>query len=121
MFKFTFRASRINFRADVARTAGPILMDVLRRVRDEMRRRFTLPKSGKPGPFTRRSAKGEAPARQTGRLYNSIPVVQVTDFKAELTVNAPYAGYLENNLGRPFALVSVQSVVEQFRANRIGF
>ena len=119
MFRFVAQFRKPQFRADVAKGAGPVLFRLLEKVREEMRRRFTSPKSGRPGPFARRSAKGEAPARQTGRLYNAIPIVQVSDLKAELTVNAPYASFLEDRLNRPFALVSVESTVEMYRLNSL--
>lgn len=48
------------------------------------------------------SAKGEAPASDTGNLVNSIRAKEYSGLRAEVTARAKYSGYLEDDLDRPF-------------------
>jgi hypothetical protein len=108
-----------------------IIRKVLPAIRLEMQRRFKLPKSGKfysrgksqgggrafrGGGRYRASAKGEAPAIRSGRLFNSIKESYPDKLTGVITVDTHYAAYLEPPapLDRPFALVSVETVVERF-------
>ena len=100
-------------------------------IRLEMQRRFLLPKSGRfygrgkvqgggrafrGGGRYRASAKGEAPAVRSGRLFNSPKESYPDKLTGLLTIDAPYAAYLEPPapLDRPFALVSAETVAQRF-------
>lgn len=48
------------------------------------------------------SAKGQAPASDTGNLANSIRVNEKFGLSAEVIANAKYSGRLEDDLDRPF-------------------
>lgn len=52
----------------------------------------------------RASAKGQPPAIDTAKLYNSIAVQRVSEFRVRVAVNAEYAKFLEPpaRLDRPF-------------------
>lgn len=108
-----------------------IIRKALPSIRLEMQRRFKLPKSGRfysrgkaqgggrvfrGGGRYRASAKGEAPAIRSGRLFNSIKESYPDKLTGIITIDTPYAAYLEPPapLDRPFALVSVETVVERF-------
>lgn len=117
--------------------AGQVIRKVLPAMRLEMQRRFRLPKSGRfysrgqqqgggrafrGGGRYRASAKGEAPAIRSGRLFNSIKESYPNKLTGVITIDTPYAAYLEPPapLDRPFALVSVETVVERFN-QRLSF
>lgn len=108
-----------------------LIRKTLPAIRLEMQRRFRLPKSGKfyPRPKNagggrvfrgggryRASAKGEAPAIRSGRLFNSIKESYPDKLTGIITIDTPYAAYLEPpaTLDRPFALVSAETVVQRF-------
>lgn len=117
---------------------GKIIRKALPAIRLEMQRRFRLPKSGRfysrgksqgggrvfrGGGRYRASAKGEAPAVRSGGLFNSLSDInkkQVESYPDKLTgiltIGVPYASLLEPPapLDRPFALVSVETVVDRF-------
>ena len=113
--------------------ASKIIRRALPAIRLEMQRRFRLPKSGRfysrgksegggrvfrGGGRYRASARGEAPAIRSGRLFNSIRETYPTKTEGILTIDTPYAAYLEPpaKLDRPFALVSAETIVERFNA-----
>ena len=56
----------------------------------------------KPRRTHRASAKGQAPATDTGRLVNSIEVDEQIGLKARVIAGARYAGFLEEDLDRPY-------------------
>lgn len=117
--------------------AAKIIRRALPAIRLEMQRRFRLPKSGRfygrgkaqgggrvfrGGGRYRASAKGEAPAIRSGRLFNSIKESYPNKLTGIITIDTPYAAYLEPPapLDRPFALVSAETIVEQFN-QRLSF
>jgi hypothetical protein len=117
--------------------ASKIIRKALPAIRLEMQRRFRLPKSGRfysrgkaqgggrvfrGGGRYQASAKGEAPAIRSGRLFNSIKESYPDKLTGIITIDTPYAAYLEPPapLDRPFALVSAETVVEQFN-QRLSF
>lgn len=55
----------------------------------------------------RASAKGEAPASDTGNLVNSFRVIEKSGLKAIWEARAKYSGFLEEELDRPYIQVSV--------------
>lgn len=59
-------------------------------------------KKYRPRRTHKASAKGEAPATDTGNLVNSIKVNEQIGLKAQVQAGAKYAGYLEDDLDRPF-------------------
>jgi hypothetical protein len=64
----------------------------------------------------RASAKGEAPAVRSGRLFNSLKESYPDKLTGVLTIDTPYAAYLEPPapLDRPFALVSAETIASRF-------
>ncbi len=85
----------------------------LRALYGEIIQLANAPKSGRPGPFRQRSAIGESPAAQSGNLIRSIEShVESDGLTGTLTINAPYAGTLEDFLNRPIR----QPAVEGFLA-----
>lgn len=104
---------------------------ILPAIARESQRRFLLPESGRfysrgrkegggrafrGGSRYRASAKGEAPAVRSGRLFNSIKEEYPSKLTGVLTFDTPYSAYLEPPapLDRPFALVSAETVAAQF-------
>lgn len=113
--------------------ASKIIRKALPAIRLEIQRRFRLPKSGRfysrgksegggrafrGGGRYRASAKGEAPAIRSGRLFNSIKESYPKKTEGILTIDTPYAAYLEPPapLDRPFALVSAETIVDRFNS-----
>ncbi len=111
--------------------ASSVIHKAIPALKAEMQRRFLLPKSGKfysrgknqgggrafrGGGRYRASAKGEAPAVRSGRLFNSPKESYPDKLTGLLTIDAPYAAYLEPPapLDRPFALVSAETVAQRF-------
>jgi len=111
--------------------ASKVIRKAIPAIRDEMRRRFLLPKSGRfygrgkvqgggrafrGGGRYRASAKGEAPAVRSGRLFNSWRDSYPDKLTGILATDVPYAVYLEPPapLDRPFALVSAETVAQRF-------
>lgn len=118
--------------------AGQVIRKALPAIRLEMQRRFRLPKSGRiysrskaegggrvfrGGGRYRASAKGEAPAERSGRMANSIKESYPSKTTGVLTIDTPYAAYLEPPalLDRPFALVSAETIVERFNQPAFSF
>lgn len=65
-------------------------------------------KRGKKDKFHRASAKGEAPANDTGFLSSNI-TANFKGNKAEVESNAEYSNYLEVTLERPFMIPAMES------------
>jgi hypothetical protein len=59
----------------------------------------------------RASAKGESPAKRSGKLGRQIKALRKTAFEWRVTFGAPYAGYLEFNLDRPYVAEAVENAV----------
>lgn len=108
----------------VSRQAAPRLRDAAEFLKLLMVASFGLPKSGKPGPFRRRSAPGEAPAIQTGNLFRSIKVTQPSPLIAQVSVDAEYARYLEfgakHLAERPFARPAIEKLPGRFNSGDFG-
>lgn len=111
--------------------ASSVIRRAIPAIRVEMQRRFLLPKSGRfygrgkvqgggrafrGGGRYRASAKGEAPAVRSGRLFNSWRDSYPDKLTGILATDVPYAVYLEPPalLDRPFALVSAETVAQRF-------
>jgi hypothetical protein len=111
--------------------ANKVIRKAIPAIRVEMQRRFLLPKSGRfygrgkvqgggrafrGGGRYRASAKGEAPAVRSGRLFNSLKESYPDKLTGVLTIDTPYAAYLEPPapLDRPFALVSAETIASRF-------
>jgi len=79
------------------------------------------PKSGHDGPIARRSAPGEVPAQQTGRLGREIETVQPDDLHGEARWQAGYASYLETGTAhlaaRPFLERTAEGVLSEARSS----
>lgn len=112
------------FQRAVERQAGPFMDRVLTEAKAEMIDEFNRPKSGREYRGRRRaSAPGEAPARQTGRLQDSIGEPQVRKegrfLVGTLRITAPYAFYLERGTPRikprPFARPAVEEILRRLR------
>jgi hypothetical protein len=63
--------------------------------------------------FHRASAKGQAPAEDTGRLYRDISVRRMARGNYRVRFGAPYAGFLELALDRPFILPAIEAAVKR--------
>lgn len=61
----------------------------------------------------RASAPGQPPAEDTGRLYRDMSVKRMASGRYRIRFGAPYAGYLEFNLNRPFVLPAIERAVEK--------
>ena len=114
-----------------------VIHKVIPALRVEMQGRFLLPKSGKfysrgkgqgggrafrGGGRYRASAKGEAPAVRSGRLFNSWKESYPDKLTGLLVTDVPYAVFLEPPapLDRPFALVSAETIAQRFN-QRLNF
>lgn len=79
---------------------------------------MSLPKSGRiyrvAGRRHQASAPGEAPAIRTRRLVNSMEAFFPDRLTGIVSINAPYAVYLEDNLDRPFVAPAIEAVAENF-------
>lgn len=63
--------------------------------------------------FHRASAKGQPPAKDTGKLYRQIKVARSGRGKFRVTFGAEYAGFVEFTLNRPFVLPAIEAAVEK--------
>jgi len=63
--------------------------------------------------FHRASAKGQPPAEDTGRLYRDITVRRMASGRYRVRFGAPYAGFLEFNLDRPFVMPAIEAAVQK--------
>jgi len=78
------------------------------------------PKTGAPGPITRRSAPGEAPAGQAGDLIGSVAQGAPAALKRIVGTSLPYGKFLE--LGtkdiapRPWLEVSLWASINKIKA-----
>jgi HK97 gp10 family phage protein len=115
------------FERAVERQATPIMEDHLNTIRETMIEEFNEPKSGRQYPRRRRSsAPGQPPARQSGRLQESITDPQVRKsgnaIVGEMRITAPYAVFLERGTSRiaprPFAQPAVDALLKGL--GRIG-
>lgn len=123
MLQFSVELDYAQYYREVLKGAQPVLLAFLAEVRNEMRRLFELPKSGKPGPRVRRSAPGESPARQTGRLAEEMEILPVP-LAPELHLNAPHAAALEYGTAyiapRPYVQPAIEDVRRTFVAGERG-
>jgi hypothetical protein len=69
--------------------------------------------SGPGRRFHRASAPGQPPAKDTGKLYRDIKAFRTGRGKVRVKFGAPYAGYLEFNLNRPFILPAIERAVDK--------
>lgn len=61
----------------------------------------------------RASAPGQAPAKDSGRLYKDIKVSRSKRGTFRVRFGAEYAGFLEFKLNRPFALPAIERAVNK--------
>lgn len=85
---------------DLRDQATGIIKDICRGIVSEAKRLMKLPKSGRLykgfyGQAHIASAPGEAPAIDSGNLYNKIRSRKISDLNYRVTVPVPYGGYLE--------------------------
>jgi HK97 gp10 family phage protein len=120
-----------DFEAAVIRQAAPIMEGKLNTLRATMIEEFNAPKTGheyrRPqGGRYRASAPGEPPAVRTGNLRDSISEPDVRKSSGalvgQITIAAPYAGYLERGTGRiaprPFVRPAIDALLKGL--SRIG-
>lgn len=123
MLQFSVQLNYAEYYRATVKGAQPVLLAFLAQVRNEMRRLFELPKSGKPGPRVRRSAPGEAPARQSGRLREEMEILPVP-LAPELHLTAPYAAALNDGTlhiaPRPYVQPAIEDVRRTFVAGERG-
>jgi hypothetical protein len=115
MVQFTLHFNYPAFRAPIPpaiqRESERHLLAVQATIRREMDQSTARAASRKG----RHSLKREAPAKQSGRLYNDMEI-ELLPLGAQLNINAPYAIFLEPPaaLDRPFAQVAVDDVRQRF-------
>ncbi len=111
MLKFTVQFDASAYRAAIVAGLPGWLTEPLRKVKETIISSLYEPKSGRPGPFRRRSARGEAPASQTKRLERSISQpAMIGATRAEMRVAAPYAALLNDpdGLDREFVRPAIE-------------
>ena len=111
MLRFTVQFDASAYRAAIVAGLPNWLTEPLRKVRETIIRSLYETKSGRPGPFRRRSARGEAPASQTKRLERSISQpAMIGATRAEMRIAAPYAAFLNDPavLDRPFVEPAIE-------------
>lgn len=67
------------------------------------------------GHLHQASARGEAPANETGELAGSIVILRPSRTKRAVRVGAPYGAVLELRKGRPFLLPAFRSSIGPMR------
>jgi hypothetical protein len=63
--------------------------------------------------FHRASAKGQPPAKDTGRLYNKIRAVRTGRGRVLVKFDAPYVGFLEFRMDRPFVIPAIEAAARE--------
>lgn len=104
---------------DVDAAVDVVMEGVLDEAKNEAKRSLLTPKHGtayfRGADVHHASAPGEAPADDTGDLYDSIDSMQVGDV-GYITASAPYADYLEHGTSRmaprPFMGPAARKAVE---------
>lgn len=126
--KVEFQLNDALFRQAVAEVARPTIRRAIRELKSRMQARFQLPKGGRyyyrpttagfggfqaRGGKYRASAKGEAPAIRTGKLFASLNESYPSDFEGVLMINTSYAAILEDpaKLDRPFVRPSIAETI----------
>ncbi len=98
-------------------TAAKVIAKAVFSIQQKMLISFRLPKSGreyKRGTrIHRASAKGEAPAIDTGFLANSIVPDLSNPLVGRLTIGAEYARILEEVLDRPYVRPAIDSTIAE--------
>ena len=102
--------------------AGMVVRQTAIRAVEHMKMAMRAPKHGRVyvrgGAIHRASAPGEAPAVDTGNLWNSIQIDFPDELRAEVGVGAPYAPFLEYGTSkmapRPFFWPAVDAVRSEF-------
>lgn len=126
--KVGFSLNDVVFTREVTGTVKPSIHRVIREIKSRIQARFQLPKSGRTyyrpvssgfagfqsrGGKYRASARGEAPAIRTGRLFRSMIESYPSELVGILTIDTPYAAILEDptKLDRPFVRPSIEEAV----------
>lgn len=116
---------KFDVKVDVSKLKGDITSAVSRIIRRatlliEQKAKLAIQTGSKTGRvYTRRgrshqaSARGEAPATDTGFLVNSIQSTFPSALTGIVTVAAEYAQVLEDALDRPFVRPSVEATIEE--------
>lgn len=82
----------------------------------EIGRLMDMPKSGAQGRFRRASAPGEAPAKQTGTLWESFEIDPINQLEAEIVSELASTGYgyiLQEHRDRPFVEPAIANTEDQ--------
>jgi hypothetical protein len=109
---------QVQIKGDNNKEIGRFVRAIAFGVEAEMKLEMTGPKSGRE--YNRRgrihiaSARGEAPAVDTGFLINSIQMDIKSDTEATITIDAEYAETLEFHKDRPFVRPAIDSVLKRF-------
>lgn len=103
------------FAADFNKEASRLIREIAFGIEAQMKLLMTGAKTGRE--YVRRgrihvaSAPGEAPAVDTGNLFNSIQTVIKSPLEAEITISAEYAEVLEFEKDRPFVRPAIDGVL----------
>lgn len=119
--KIEFSLNDALFTRAVQDVVQPTIRRAVRELQSRMQTKFQLPKGGRfyyrpksvGGGRYRASAKGEAPAIRTVRLFASLIPSYPSPLEAQLKIDTPYAAFLEdrNKLDRPFVRPSIEETV----------
>ena len=116
-FKVIVPVSEIG--VDIEAFGAQVIRKTVFDIHAEMLEAMRGPKSGRTykrrGGTHRASARGEAPAIDTGFLIGSISETFPSPTLGVLTVGAEYAGILEDVLHRPFVEPAIKDVLEQLQ------
>jgi hypothetical protein len=119
MLNFVLQIDQRALTGDITEQADDLVQRITYSVESEIKLAIlTPPKSGrtyKRGRQTHQaSARGEAPATDTGLLVNSIFSEFPKPGVGIVGIGAKYAGFLEFNLDRPYVSVSIEKVLQEF-------
>lgn len=120
--------NRQAFRDEVLKQFKTIKEDVVDDLKRVIIRSFGAQKHGRfyrrpkiaGGGLYQASAKGEAPAIRSGKLFRSLHIRFPSMYTAELKIDTPYAAILEFQKDRPFARVAAKTVAQRFKAGSLG-
>ncbi len=128
--RFEVKLDEAAFKAVVTRHASGVIKDAVFELRAKFAELFGRSKSGREyrrpsGTVYRASAPGEAPAIRSGNLLRSIRESFPDALTGQITIEAPYAEFLEEGTdlmaARPFVRPAVEAVREKFSSVRDRF
>ena len=109
--------------AEITKVASKVIRQATFSIKQKMLIDFAKPKSGRTYKRGNRvhvaSARGEAPAIDTGFLANSIQTEFPNPTLGIVTVGAEYGQVLEEILDRPFVRPSIEATIEELNKSDV--